>query len=204
MTGARLTPSSFYILSLRASQSFLGLSHLFSLMGTGGRRQEKNERRGNIILFENNFKPSKRWIPAYRSVVRLDSGPSCYWENKKGTKEGVITKMTEDWRKRALDKEIAFYEHYDLRVGLVVPCPICGLIMVDCGPETGHELLCPECGILAWNTVRYYGSCVGMLLSVMNAPYNGIWERVRKRGNERVTRPLSKLFCVNVITKPSR
>jgi hypothetical protein len=56
--------------------------------------------------------------------------------------------LREEGRKVALNEEIRFYEDLDLRVGIVVPCPVCGLIMIDCGPETGHEVICPECGIL--------------------------------------------------------
>ena len=56
--------------------------------------------------------------------------------------------MTEDSRKRALNEEIRFYEDYDLQVGIVCPCPVCGLVMIDMGVETNHSLMCPECGIL--------------------------------------------------------
>jgi hypothetical protein len=54
----------------------------------------------------------------------------------------------EDWRKRALDEEIRWLEGLDLKVGIVVPCPVCGLVMIDMGEETNHTVMCPECGIL--------------------------------------------------------
>ena len=55
--------------------------------------------------------------------------------------------MLEDWRKCPLMAEIAYYESLDLSVGIVAPCPVCGLIMVDVGNDR-HDLICPECGIL--------------------------------------------------------
>jgi hypothetical protein len=56
--------------------------------------------------------------------------------------------MTEDSRKRALDEEIRFYESLGLSVGIVVPCPVCGLVMVNVGDEY-QTVICPECGLIA-------------------------------------------------------
>lgn len=70
--------------------------------------------------------------------------------------QNVPFKINEEGRKRALERELRFYEDLGLSVGFVptcgpkrpltVRCPMCGLVMVH------HELIdkyfCPDCGII--------------------------------------------------------
>ena len=61
--------------------------------------------------------------------------------------------MNEERRKRALQREIEFYEGLGLRVvviplmtperPLTVSCPMCGLVMMN----SGTKYFCPDCGI---------------------------------------------------------
>jgi hypothetical protein len=61
--------------------------------------------------------------------------------------------MNEEWRKRALQREIEFYRKLDLTVAFVPlcaaqtppiepKCPVCGLVLID----DGDGFVCLECG----------------------------------------------------------
>ena len=67
--------------------------------------------------------------------------------------QNVPFKMREEGRKRALKREIDFYDVLGLDVGFVpvcaperpltVRCPMCDLVML----HNGTEYFCPDCGI---------------------------------------------------------
>lgn len=68
--------------------------------------------------------------------------------------QNVPFKTREEGQKRALERELRFYEDLGLSVGFVplcsqnrpltVRCPMCGLVML----HNGTEYFCPDCGII--------------------------------------------------------
>jgi hypothetical protein len=73
--------------------------------------------------------------------------------------QNVPFKTREEGRKRALERELRFYEDLGLSVGFVplcadsrpltVRCPFCGLVMLDVPNKDSYDYFCPECGWMA-------------------------------------------------------